>query len=163
MTLDVLCAAFFVLVFAYSIFEVWDLPRLARIFPLWISLVALVLSLIQLGIAMRRPFDPERARGSAFSDSAADHGEPRQVYRRAGYYVAWLLGLYGAIWFTGFVIAMTLFVLIFLRWEAKKGWTGCVLASVFSALFLAGISWIMTLYWPEGQLGRLLELPWPLN
>jgi len=100
----------------------------------------LILSLVQFGATAKRLFEPGPAHPSPWSDRPPD--QMRHVYGSALYYVGWLLGLYGAIWVVGFVIAMTLFVFAFLRWEAERGWAR---------------------YWPEGQLGLLLELPWPLT
>jgi putative tricarboxylic transport membrane protein len=162
--LGVLFTGFFVLVFAYGIYEVWDMPLLARIFPLWISLIAFILSLAQLAIEARRSFAPEPTHGSEFADLAPDMSlAPGLVYGRALYYVSWLLGLYLAIWLIGFVIAMTLFIFTFLRWEAEKSRESCAVMSCCSALFLVAVSWIMTLYWPEGWLGEVLGLPWPFK
>lgn len=160
----VVCTGFFVLVFAYGLYEVRDIPLLARIFPFWISLIALILSLVQLVIEVRRWLAPGGAYGSDVADNAANKNLPaRVVYGRAVYYLSWLLGLYLAIWLIGFVIAMSLFIFTFLRCEAKKTWASSITMSLGSALFLVAVSWIMTLYWPEGWLGEVLGLPWPFK
>lgn len=164
MMFPVLFSGFFVLVFAYGMYEVWNIPLLARIFPFWISLIAFILSLIQLVIEARRCFAPQPLQGRALADLiTAEDLAPETVYGRALYYVAWLLGLYLAIWLIGFVLAMTLFILAFLRWEALKDWTSCVIMSLGSAVFLVAVSWLLTLYWPEGWFGEVLGLPWPFR
>ena len=76
---EILFTGFFVLVFAYGMYEVWDIPILARIFPFWISLIAFALSLIQLAIEARRSFVSERTRGSEFADDVQGNNLERAI------------------------------------------------------------------------------------
>lgn len=164
MILAVLFSAFTVAVFAYGVYEVRQIPLLARIFPFWIGLVALCLSVLQLGIEVRRCFFGVEATRPDFADLVSDPGVASgQVYRRAARYFTWIAGLYLAIWLIGFVAAMGAFVFCFLVGEAGKKWFTALPLGLLSCLFLVGVSWLMTLYWPEGLLSSWLDLPWPFT
>ena len=164
MILGVLFSASIVAVFAYGVYEVRQIPLLARIFPFWISLVALCLSLFQLGIELRRYFSGARELEADFADLIPDRDlAPSEVYRRAAYYFMWIAGLYVAVWLIGFVTAMGVFVFCFLVLEARQKWFTALPMSLLSSLFLVAISWLMTLYWPEGLISSWLDLPWPLT
>ena len=163
MLLGVVFAVLLVIIFGYGVYEARTYPFLAHVFPYWISLVALVLSVAQLMNEIRRYFLRVELVEADFVDLAPDRSMPPEViYRRALKYLAWILGLYLAIWVVGFVIAMTLFLLIFLRCEARLRWSNTLTLTVCGALFLIGISWIMTLFWPEGLIAQWVDLPWLL-
>jgi uncharacterized membrane protein len=57
-----------------------------------------------------------------------------------------MVGLYACIWVAGFVIAITAYLLTFLRWEARLNWDDALYLAAAGFLFVVGSSWIMTLY-----------------
>lgn len=164
MILGVLFAALFVIFFAYGVYEARDYPRLAKIFPYWISLGALLLAVIQLGIELRKYLLKVEDVHADFVDLAPDRSlPPLVVFKRALGYLLWFIGLYLGIWIFGFVIAMTTFLVAFLRCDAKLNWGRTFQLGIAGFLFVVGISWVMTLYWPEGIIARWIELPWPFS
>jgi hypothetical protein len=164
MILGVAFAALLVVSFGYGVYEARDYPLLARIFPYWISLVAFCLALAQLVIEIRKYVLHIEEIHADFVDLAPDRSlPPRVVYIRGLRYVGWMVGLYAGIWLVGFVIAMTGFLLAFLRWEARLGWAITSVLAISGALFVIGTSWILTLFWPEGLISQWLGLPWPLT
>ena len=164
MILGVLFAAFFVLFFAYGVYEAREFPRLARIFPYWISLGALALAVVQLAIELRKYLLQIEDVQADFVDLAPDRSlPPRVVFRRALGYLAWFIGLYLGIWLFGFVIAITAFLVAFLRRDAGLSWGKTLQLGLGGFFFVVVISWLMALYWPEGLIARWVELPWPLS
>jgi putative tricarboxylic transport membrane protein len=163
MVLGVIFAAVLVVIFAYGVYEALGFPLLAQVFPFWISLVTLALTLAQFVIEIRKYRLRLEEAHADFVDLAPDRSLlPEVIYGRALRYLLWIVGLYACIWIAGFVIAITAFLLTFLRWEARLNWDDVLYLAAGGFLFVVGISWIMTLYWPEGLIGQWLELPWPL-
>lgn len=164
MILGVIFAALFVVFFAYGVYEAREFPRLAKIFPFWISLGALVLAVIQLAIELRKYLLQVEDVEADFVDLAPDRSMPPQVvFKRALGYLLWFVGLYLGIWLFGFVIAMTAFLVLFLRFDARLSWGKTIELGVGGFLFVVAISWVMALYWPEGLIAQWIELPWPLT
>jgi hypothetical protein len=164
MVLGVIFAAVLVVIFAYGVYEALGFPLLAQVFPFWISLGTLVLALAQFVTEVRNYRLCIEEVQADFVDLAPDRSMPPDVvYRRALRYLLWIVGLYACIWVAGFVIAITAFLLAFLRWEARLNWSNAFYLAAGGFLFVVGVSWMMTLYWPEGLIGQWLELPWPLT
>jgi putative tricarboxylic transport membrane protein len=164
MILGVIFAAFFVVFFAYGVYEAREFPRLAKIFPFWISLGALTLAVVQLAIELRKYLLQIEDVQADFVDLAPDRSlPPRVLFRRALGYLLWMIGLYVGIWIFGFVMAMTAFLIIFLRNDAGLSWGKTLQLGIGGFLFVVAISWVMSLYWPEGLIVQWINLPWPLS
>jgi putative tricarboxylic transport membrane protein len=164
MILGVIFAGFFIIVFAYGVYEAREFPRLARIFPYWISLGALILAVIQLGFELRKYLLQIEDAQADFVDLAPDRSlPPRLVFKRALGYLLWFVGLYAAIWVFGFVIAMIGFLVAFLRYDAELSWWKTLQLAAGGFVFVVAISWLMSLYWPDGLIAQWVELPWPLS
>lgn len=164
MIFGVLFAGLLVAAFAYGAYEARELPLLARVFPYWISLVMLVLAVIQFGVELRRYLLRVEDVEADFVDLAPDRSLPPQVvFKRAFGYFMWFVGLYVGIWVFGFVIAMTGFLLVFLRYDAELNWPQALELALGGFVFVVAISWIMSLYWPDGLIVQWVKLPWPLS
>ena len=164
MLLGLFFAVFLVIVFAYGVYEARDYPLLAQIFPLWISIVALGLSIVQLVQESRKYFLHVEEIYADFVDLAPDRSiPPNLVYRRGLRYLVWIVALYGGIWILGFLMAMTIFLGAFLRLEAGLRWRATVLLTISGSLFVIAVSWMLVLFWPEGLIHQWVDLPWPLS
>jgi cytochrome c oxidase subunit IV len=164
MVLGVIFAGFFVIVFAYGVYEARDFPYLAKVFPYSISLVGVVFAVIQFGIELRKYLLQVEDAEADFVDLAPDRTLPPEVlFKRALAYLLWFVGLYLAIWVFGFVIAMTGFLVTFLRFDAELRWSKVCQLALGGFVFVVAISWGMSLYWPEGLIAQWVELPWPLS
>ena len=77
--------------------------------------------------------------------------------------LAWLVGLIALTALVGFVIALSVFFVLFLRLRAGQDWTRV------AALTAGGIGVMLTLAWalnrdfPPGYLQELADLPWPFK
>ncbi|MEM9010770.1 MAG: tripartite tricarboxylate transporter permease [Pseudomonadota bacterium] len=139
----------------------WDAAGLRvlidKVFPVTIAAVTLVFALLLLLQMQRRP-----AEDSLFADAevaGAEAGAPRGLWPTVG----WLVGLLGLTALFGFVIALTLFFVGFLRVRAGEGWPRTLLltaAGLAGILFLAGA---LNRDFPPGILQEYVRLPWPFG
>jgi hypothetical protein len=63
----------------------------------------------------------------------------------------------------GFFLALVIFFVTFLRVRAKASWKATILSTLGAAGFLTGLSYVLSLNFPEGILQSIVELPWPLG
>jgi putative tricarboxylic transport membrane protein len=164
MILGVIFTGFLVAIFAYGAYEAREFPLLARIFPYWIALVTGVLAVIQLGVEIRKYILQIDDAQTDFVDLAPDRSlPPRLVFQRALGYLLWFVGLYAAIWVFGFIIAMTVFLAAFLRYEAELGWVKILQLALAGLISLVTLSWSLSLHWPDGLITQWITLPWPFS
>lgn len=88
-------------------------PPEARLLPLVIGVPAVVMTLVQLGVELRKSVRPPTAGGEAAADGRV---------RREAAMALYLGGLVGALLLVGFLIAAPLFVAAFLRFREHEGW-----------------------------------------
>jgi putative tricarboxylic transport membrane protein len=140
--------------FAYAIHDTWRWSFLGKVFPLGSALVGLAAT---LGVVALVGW--ARASTTVFDTEA---GAPRGG-RSAAYYLGWLLALLIASTLTGFVIAMVLYVALFLYINGRVAPGRAALLALSALIFLAGMSHLFTLGFPQGLLQEVLEMPWPFN
>lgn len=90
----------------------------SRFMPWVVGIPAIALCLLQLGLDWRA------ARGSrpAGSHGGAEQSEPPAALRREAAMWGFFLGLVGGILLFGFLVAVPVFVLVFLRTWARASW-----------------------------------------
>ena len=64
---------------------------------------------------------------------------------------------------TGFILALLVFLLTFMRFRAGLNWTMAGIYTVCSIAFMMFMAWVLNREFPPGLLQHLLELPWPLT
>lgn len=143
--------------FAYAIYDAVRLTFLARVFPLSVALITLVLlGAAALASLRRRPayvfYDNERTWAASGRPA---HGEL--------HYQAWMLGLLAMIGAFGFVLGAFVYVAAFLRAKAGSTWARAVLGGLGAAALFAALSHFLVLDYPKGILQSLIDMPWPLN
>ncbi len=136
----------------------------ARLAPLWVVCPTLILLCVQLARDLRRT-RPRRApilldfalRGRPDTSGAGPDGsgtpssgtQPRRELRLIG----WLAWLCSAVYMVGFLPAAVLFLLPFLRWEAKVGWgASSILTAVTLGLLFVAFGMVAGIPFPEGML-----------
>jgi len=133
------------IVSGWGFFSALAWPWKAALFPLAIAAPLFFLAAIEVIWVLV---------GSAAKSEAADFKLsdhlPRDVtLRRTGLAVGWILGFFAAIVLLGFLAAVPLFVLLYLKLQGREGW---------------GLSLVFTLaVWGlfYGLFDRLLHLPFP--
>ncbi len=123
--------AVFVLVLGFLVLSLDYQPR-ARLVPLIIAVPTLLLTLLQLLIDMV----PAVARRFSFlqeydlfgidtgraAEPSEETGSSSAVYRRELNFAAWLLLLIALIYFLGYLVAIPLFLILFLRLRSSESW-----------------------------------------
>ena len=147
--------------FGYGIYEALSYAYLAKIFPLYVSLVLCIIAianLIQEIRASRRR--TEKAAASA-ADLETEWGDfaMSEVLRKFSVFILVIIVLYCAIWFIGYPVSITLFIIILYRYVAATKWHWAVVAGLAGLGFLALVSKLLYMDWPQG----FIMLPWPLG
>jgi putative tricarboxylic transport membrane protein len=159
-----LFAAIIVLAFGYGMYEAFSYAYLARIFPLYISLVMFVLACINLAQEIRISLKRAQATGVGFVDLESDWDIPMStVMERFLRFLVLLLLLYATIWLVGYSLSITIFLIFFYRFLTGTSWWAAFGAGFAGLGFISLISKLMVIDWPSGIIQKLIELPWPLG
>lgn len=160
----VIFAALVVLALGYGLYEALSFGFLAKIFPLYISLLCLVLAFINLGLEIRHSWKQTQDSGVGFADLESEWDiSMTTVIERFCTFLAILLFLYASIWLVGYSISITIFLVLFYRFVTKTTW-GVALVAGFAGLgFISLISKLMVIDWPSGIIQNWIQLPWPLG
>ena len=153
--------ALVVLVMAWAVFVVRDLPFAAGLYPWVVGSVTFILALLVLIGEMRRMrsgISAETGNGPSMDLKASDESA-RERYGGFARAMGWILGLWLSIWLLGWQIGLTVFFFAYLAFQARARW--------FLTLGLVALMWLMIFYfdrflgvfWPEGILTEWLELP----
>lgn len=147
--------------FAYGVWEARDYAYLARLFPFYISMAMFVLSIVNLVQEVRASLhQTAKEGGRGFADLTAAWDIPIDlVWHRFFFYLSIILVLYGFIWLIGYPLSLTLFIIAFYLFFTRSSWWAALLAGITGLGFLALMSEVLGMDWPEG----LLRLPWPLG
>ncbi|MFN3614943.1 MAG: tripartite tricarboxylate transporter permease [Rubrimonas sp.] len=132
---------------------------LARLFPLGVAVVAGAFALVLLGVLILAP---------AGSPSLYDHERQGDHVGAAGVGglwggLFWIAGLVALSALIGFVLALALFFLAFLRMRAGADWLRTVFLTACALGFVIGLAYMLNLNFPSGLLQDRVALPWPLR
>ena len=153
-------ALFLTLCFAYGAWEARTYAFLAKVFPFYISIVLVILSVINLGQEINASLKQVEQGKGGFADLSTNWRIPIElVWRRFFIYIALIFLLYGVIGLVGYPLALTVFIFLFYRFFAGASWWASVIAGSAGLGFLALASSVLNMDWPQG----LLQLPWPLG
>ena len=146
-------------VFCFVVVTAREWPLGSRLFPWWVGIPMLLLSLVQLGLELYRstqPVDPQRDSVETGDLQVDWNIGTRLVVQRAAKFFGWLIGLLLGIWLLGFFVTVPLFVLLYLKLEAKEGWLLSLALTVGALIFLIGLfEQVLKTHWP------LPLIPWP--
>ena len=139
-----------VMVFAFAIYEARGWRIYARLLPWVIGFPMLTLALIQLAIDIRN-------RGTKSDDRTAGEEEVQipapVVQRRTFSIIAWLFGLFLAIWVLGFIVSIPLFTFLYLKIESGESWWLAILLGAVTWGFTVGLfQLVLTIPFPPGLL-----------
>ena len=160
-TVGILFSVLITLAFGYGIYEAFSYAYLAKIFPLYISLVLCGLAIINLIQEIRASRNGVRADQKGTADLESEWGDlsMSDVLRRFSVFVVVIIALYALVWLIGYPLGITLFVIILYRYIARTKWHWAIVAGLAGLGFLALVSKLLYMDWPEG----ILKLPWPLG
>jgi hypothetical protein len=149
------------LAFGYGTYEAFSYAYLAKIFPLYISLVLFVLAIINLIQEIRSLRKGIGADSKTTADLESEWGDlaMSDVLRRFSAFIVVIIVLYALVRLIGYPLGITLFIIILYRYVSKTKWHWAIVAGLAGLGFLALVSKLLYMDWPEG----ILKLPWPLG
>ncbi len=127
-----------------------------RVFPRFVASAAILGTLVLLVQMMLKPES-----NPLFADREA--GCQEENGRGLWETLAWFAGLLILTSLTGFIIALSAFLLAFFRIRAKRSWTGTALLTGTGIAFICLLAGILNRDFPPGLLQELARLPWPLT
>ena len=134
------------LVSGYAVFAATGWPWKAALFPLAVGIPLLCLAAAELLWALFGAAEKPQAMELALSTDAG-------ARRRVALAAAWMLAFFAAIVVLGFMIAVPLFVFLYLKLQAREGWTLSIgLAAGVFAVFYGLFDALLHLPFPAGWL-----------
>ena len=154
-------SAFVVLAFGYGIYETFSYAYLAKIFPLYVSLVLCVLAIINFIQEIRASRKGAKVDSTGAADLESEWGDfaMSDVLQRFCVFVVVIIVLYALVWLIGYPLSITLFIIILYRYVTRTKWHWAIVAGLAGLGFLALVSKLLYMDWPEG----IFKLPWPLG
>ena len=152
---------FLLAVIAFAGFALWntgtipDYARTDRVFPVFVACVTLAGALILLVQMMLRSESD-----ALFADrEAVDEGNSYGLWQT----LAWFAGLLVLTALAGFIIALAVFLLSFMRLRAGMGWAFSATYTAAGLAFMMFMAWLLGRDFPPGLLQEYVTLPWPLG
>ena len=143
---DLTFALVLIAVFAYATVTALSYPEGAKLFPLAIAIPSLALAVVLAVISLR-------SRGVIIASRPPDPGEeviaPEERTRRTATIGLWIVGIFVAVYLLGFLIAIPVSAIAYLRFAARESWV--------TSGAVAGVCWALVF----GVFDRLLHLPLP--
>ena len=144
----------------YALIDAMTIPDYAatdRVFPAFVASISLIGAFILLAQMMILPESHV-----IFSDR-----ENNEIEKSASYglwpTLAWFTFLLSLTAIVGFIIALTLFLLCFMKYRAQLGWMKSSLYSVLGVVFMLFMAWLLNRDFPPGLLQHYFDLPWPFT
>ena len=144
----------------YALFDVASIPDYAandRVFPLFVSSISLLASLILL---LQMMFLPEKH--IIFADRENSSGIDERNYNLWPT-LAWFAVLLGLTAITGYIIALTVFLVSFLKYRAQLSLPITLIYSTVGIAFMLFLAKLLNRDFPPGLLQKYFELPWPIS
>ena len=160
-SIRIIFSALLVVAFGYGVYEARGYAYLAKIFPLYVSVVLFLLALVNLILEIRNTLKgvaEVKAGGTADLEVKWDIGMS-EVLTKFSLFVFTIVVLYGFIWLIGYPLSITIFIVVLYRVLAEAKWPWALVAGLAGLGFLALVSKLLYMDWPEG----VFKLPWPLG
>lgn len=141
-TLELLFTAFLFLLFSVAMFDAMTFSKLARFFPLYISVAGTVLSLIYL---IRQIVTIIRNKGITGSDIIS--------FSRPLRYIGWILAYLLLIYIAGLLPATSIFLFSFLILESGMNTIRSGISVIVVLVAISSLSSALGIYWPTNLLG----------
>ena len=131
-----------------------DYAAADRVFPRFVSGVAIVCCAILLIQMMLRPESH-----ALFADREVSEPVSHGLWST----LAWFAGLLVLTALVGFVIALAVFLLAFIRFRAGRSWGFSLAYMAAGIAFICAMAGILNRDFPAGMLQEAVSLPWPLG
>jgi hypothetical protein len=143
----------------FCIYDAWGLNFLGKVTPLTMAFITIACALLGLYVLLARDYDHP-----FFFDSEVGWRRRAEGYRADLYhYVFWIAGLMVAMYLVGFVLAIAVFFVVFLKAKSDARWSSILLMTAATIAVLSAMSYVFVLEFPKGLLQQLVWLPWPFD
>ncbi|MGB1848591.1 MAG: tripartite tricarboxylate transporter permease [Litorivicinaceae bacterium] len=143
---------------AWFMVEMYSIPDYAwvdAVFPVVISTFTFACLLGLLGLMVFRPeTDP------IFADRELEIDEHHHSFWGT---LSWFAGLLVLTALTGFIIALSVFLLCFFIYRARESLPRSLIYSLSGLSFMLFMGWLLNRDFPPGLLQEVVNLPWPLT
>lgn len=143
---------------AWFMIEMYSIPDYAwvdAVFPVVISTFTFACLLGLLGLMVFRPeTDP------IFADRELEIDEHHHSFWGT---LSWFAGLLVLTALTGFIIALSVFLLCFFIYRARESLPKSLIYSLSGLSFMLFMGWLLNRDFPPGLLQEVVNLPWPLT
>ncbi len=143
---------------AWFMVEMYSIPDYAwvdAVFPVVISTFTFACLLGLLGLMVFRPeTDP------IFADRELEIDEHHHSFWGT---LSWFAGLLVLTALTGFIIALSVFLLCFFIYRARESLPKSLIYSFSGLSFMLFMGWLLNRDFPPGLLQEVVNLPWPLT
>ena len=143
---------------AWFMVEMYSIPDYAwvdAVFPVVISTFTFACLLGLLGLMVFRPeTDP------IFADRELEIDEHHHSFWGT---LSWFAGLLVLTALTGFIIALSVFLLCFFIYRARESLPKALIYSLSGLSFMLFMGWLLNRDFPPGLLQEVVNLPWPLT
>lgn len=129
----------------YAFYASWHWPYKAALFPRLISVPLFLLGLLETALSLART--EQQKEGAAVDFEFSTDVDPITARNRTLSLFLWVVGFFALIPLVGFLIAVPLFIFLYLKLEGKEGWLISILLTACCWLFM------------EGLFDRLLHIP----
>ena len=147
---------FLLVVFIAALFIALDFPRRARLFPIFVISVGVVLILTEITIAMIWP--PAKNADTGLDLKADDDYSFREALRAGAPIFAWTGALFAAIWLIGPTLAMPLWLLAFFLVMVRAPLPATVATVAGFAIITIGLfDYLLQVPWPSGEIPHVQE------
>ncbi|CTQ49435.1 tripartite tricarboxylate transporter permease [Jannaschia donghaensis] len=133
-----------------------DFARMDRVFPVFVATIALIGCALLLVQMMRSP-----ETSAIFADREAQ--EASSNTHALWPTLAWFAALLIASALVGFIFALAVFLLLFIRIRAGKSWAYAATYAAGGITFICAMAWTLNRDFPPGLLQNYVDLPWPLT
>ena len=145
---------------SYALYDAATIPDYAwtdRVFPVFVASVSLVGALV---LVVQMMLASETHTLFADREVGAEASENSFGLWPTLAWFAFLLVLSAV---TGFIIALGVFLVSFLRIRAELSWAHTVLCAALGILFMLTLAWLLNRDFPPGILQSYFDLPWPFS
>jgi TctA family transporter len=136
----------------------WSIELVSdKIFPLTVATVGI---LATTGLLVRMWLAPEG--DMIFADREAG-GEDAEAPHGLWSTLAWFGFLLGLTALLGFILALAVFLVSFMRYRAGLCWAKSMAYAAGGIAFMCFLAWVLNRDFPPGLLQEFVRLPWPLR
>lgn len=150
-------------ILAYLVISYWNASLISdrligdKVVPMVIAGIAVACCLVLMVQMMRKP-----ETDVIFADREMD-GEDANAPHGLWSTLAWFAFLLALCGVFGFIIALAIFLVSFLRYRAGLTWLNAVIYSACGIAFMCFMAWSLNRDFPPGLLQSYASLPWPLR